>query len=518
MAEIALKQGELCGAWNYHWREGNPDKFLDQALTVPGLGHVMSPSSRPSLLAGSWTDYNIRAQDNLRIVGQYTDGGWSWDSAHPADMASPQYLLTGDPWYLEEMYFLAGVGVMATHGYHYTTYGGRGPTGKEGHIFNDGQTRSQAWVLRNRIHAHSITPDTAPEKAWLGRLINDTLAAWEGARNITGTVFEGTSMWNWGKSAYVGYFGKDATNAPLGPPPLHHWMIGNAASISTDSIDTNITSAVDSPWMMHFVMFALGRAEELGYPADALRQYLATAVVGELASPGFNPHLSASYRLPTIRKSDRGYFQSWPEVQSGFLPSYIASAQSRFLSGSGIGDTEHGYPNIALAAASYVSDIPNGGAAWEFMRTNVLSNPLLDNNPKWALVPRPRLTPFQQWQIRYFGSATSPESLPSADPLRKGMSNTNQFLAGLNPTNPQSLFRILSAERTNDDVLLTWQAGRGRTNVVQWNVSQEGMNAGFLDMATVGIAPGDGDVITNLLDTGAATNPLPRFYRLRLGP
>ncbi len=388
MAEIALKQAELCGAWSYHWREGNPTKYLDQDLTVPGLGHVMSPSSRPTIKAGSWTDYNIRAQDNIKIVGQYTTGPWSWDSAHQADMASVQYLLTGDFWFLEEMYFLAGMGVTSTHGYHFNTYGGRGPTGKEGGIYNDGQTRSQAWVFRNRIHTHAVAPDAHPEKAWLGRLINDAVAIWEGARNLTGSAFEGTPLWLWGQNTYATYFGRDIYNQPLGPPPLHYWMTGNAGSIDSN-MDKTVTYAADSPWMIHFVMFALGRAEELGYPAGLLRRYLGEFVTGELTDPGYNPYLTDAYRLPTRRVSDRGYFQTWAELRTGFLQTYVDGAQSRFLSGTGIGDTEHGYPNITLAAASYVKDLPNGNPAWAFMEQNVLSNPLLNRNPKWALVPRP---------------------------------------------------------------------------------------------------------------------------------
>ena len=79
------------------------------------------------------------------------------------------------------------------------------------------------------------------------------------------------------------------------------------------------------------------------------------------------------------------------------------------------------------------------------------------------------LTPFQAWQIQYFGSTTNPAAAANADPLGKGMSNFNQFLAGINPTNPASAFRITSAIQQGSDVLLTWTTAGSYTNVVQVN-------------------------------------------------
>ena len=39
------------------------------------------------------------------------------------------------------------------------------------------------------------------------------------------------------------------------------------------------------------------------------------------------------------------------------------------------------------------------------------------------------------------------------------MSNTNQFLAGINPTNPASAFRVISAVQQGSDVLVTSDHG-----------------------------------------------------------
>jgi PKD repeat protein len=125
------------------------------------------------------------------------------------------------------------------------------------------------------------------------------------------------------------------------------------------------------------------------------------------------------------------------------------------------------------------------------------------------------MTPFQMWQLEYFGCTNCPQAAPEADPLGKGMSNTNQFLAGLNPTNPASLFRILSIEPTGSDLNVTWQAGGGRTNTLQ---AANGLGLNFTDVGGLIILPGTGDIITNQVDPGGMTNASSRFYRVRLVP
>ena len=129
------------------------------------------------------------------------------------------------------------------------------------------------------------------------------------------------------------------------------------------------------------------------------------------------------------------------------------------------------------------------------------------------------IDPYTLWQQQYFQCTICPQASGEADPLGKGMSNTNQFLAGLDPTNSASLFRIVSAESSANDIILTWQTVGGKTNVVQRAAGQaDGTYTNNFQDITAVIISGSGRVTTNYVEVGGATNNPACYYRIRLGP
>jgi hypothetical protein len=65
-------------------------------------------------------------------------------------------------------------------------------------------------------------------------------------------------------------------------------------------------------------------------------------------------------------------------------------------------------------------------------------------------------------------------------------------------------------------MLIAWQTGAGgRTNVLQASGSATGA---FSNAGPNIVVVGSGDVMTNCLDVGGATNSPSRFYRIRLVP
>ena len=135
----------------------------------------------------------------------------------------------------------------------------------------------------------------------------------------------------------------------------------------------------------------------------------------------------------------------------------------------------------------------------------------------------PPSDPFTVWQNQYFTVAelgTPSFSGPGADPLGKGMSNTKQLLAGLNPTNSASALRIISVMPKGNDIAITWTTAGVRTNAVQASIGDGngGYSTNFNDISAPIIIPVSGDATTNYLDSGGATNNPSRYYRIRLVP
>jgi hypothetical protein len=128
------------------------------------------------------------------------------------------------------------------------------------------------------------------------------------------------------------------------------------------------------------------------------------------------------------------------------------------------------------------------------------------------------LTAFQSWQIQYFGSTNNPSADPNADPDGDGFSNLQEYLAGTNPTNSDSAFRITSVIGTGGDIFITWETGLGKTNALQ---STAGTGDGGYDtngFTPIFVVTNTVSTATNFLDIGAATNFPSRYYRLRLVP
>lgn len=132
-------------------------------------------------------------------------------------------------------------------------------------------------------------------------------------------------------------------------------------------------------------------------------------------------------------------------------------------------------------------------------------------------------TPFTLWQQAYFGGTTG-SAAPDADPDGDGMSNTNEFLAGFNPTNAAAALRILGVARADDEIIISYRAADGdgthspgpKTNMLEIATGGSPTNftpSGLMHVLSGGTGLG---VVTNFTDSGGATNMLGRFYRIRV--
>jgi hypothetical protein len=119
------------------------------------------------------------------------------------------------------------------------------------------------------------------------------------------------------------------------------------------------------------------------------------------------------------------------------------------------------------------------------------------------------------WWEDLYGLNKNSSADASLDLDGDGASNLNEFLAGTQPNNSNSVFKIVSIKPETNNVRVTWTTVGGKSYVVQTNASLPGT---FADSSPVIPVPGTGESTTNFLHAGSLTNSPRRYYRVRLGP
>ncbi|HEV2100656.1 MAG TPA: hypothetical protein VGR45_17255, partial [Stellaceae bacterium] len=164
MRQVALGLADQAASWPMHVRETDPTKRFLITDPVPGAsgtgsgyGLPISHADRQSAFGQLTTSGNGlfnwgNAADNLKAVSASVDKGdpWGWDGAHQPSAFFPQYILTGDPFYLEEMTFWASITAFNCWGGTNNIGQGCGPypsTAVYGGAIHD-QLRGDAWTLR----------------------------------------------------------------------------------------------------------------------------------------------------------------------------------------------------------------------------------------------------------------------------------------------------------------------------------------------------------------------------------
>ncbi len=158
------------------------------------------------------------------------------------------------------------------------------------------------------------------------------------------------------------------------------------------------------------------------------------------------------------------------------------------------------YPDSALQTGG-----GGGRFTYSFLSANQSVDSVGDGIPDW-------------WRQLYFGDGgtnTNSQSCAVCDPDGDGRSNLQEYLAGTNPTNSASAFRIISIARQGSDIRVTWTTGGGSTNVLQ---SAPVMGGSYSNVSPNIMTAGNGDAVTNYVDIGGATNGPSRYYRVRLVP
>jgi hypothetical protein len=117
----------------------------------------------------------------------------------------------------------------------------------------------------------------------------------------------------------------------------------------------------------------------------------------------------------------------------------------------------------------------------------------------------------------------------TSDPFGKGINNTNQFLAGFNPTSPTAYPHVISVQTSGSNVTISYLGASGdtnyaggpqfRTNVLEYTAGVAGgysnnfTSTGVSEVLSNGSGLG---IVSTMTDAGAATNRPSRYYRVRV--
>lgn len=380
---IATKQAELSAAWPIHIREGRGDLLFDHQNTTNALGRIisMAPNARPK----HWLDrpdwHEIKGNSRIDFVNDIANNTWDPDVAHHPDLSSPQYLLTGDYFFLEQMLFSSAYTGGSNNAAAFSRRYGRGQTGAEGALYA-GEIRSQAWALRTRLHAFDILPDDHIEKTYHSYLIKSALAQFEGLFELENSFPSHQNAYQHAKTVVMPF----AFPITGSPSPIGHWDQGitSPSYVRSDRVNTEQVSRALAPWMHNFVIVALGRANELGFNTSNLLNYAGRSLTRPFANEGIPHIMLAAYIAPSIDVNNQ-WFTSWAQAYDQYLPDYVTQIENQVTNGL---DSEHGYYSIAMSAASYLHEQPEFITLWQYITANIRNKNIYDENPKWALLPR----------------------------------------------------------------------------------------------------------------------------------
>jgi len=394
----------------------------------------------------------------------------------------------------------------------------------------------------------SVSPTSLSQTITQGQnAVSQSFGAWNaGGGNLNYTI-----------STNAPWLSVSPTNGASSGATNSHTVAYSSANLAAGSYSGTITvsapAANNSPQTISVSLTVLPQTSTIGFDVGYLYDKLGAlartnsiaVLVVDVGSNGFvNPQPAFPLSLGTTWGTEDRIVGRWDlsgcsDCGAGWLYDHtIVTYTNGIAPGQKL--QLYWFPSLTLASntvgVTYYGKLTDtnspplcGGDAWKMpvggstvqlqFYTASIGGPYPETNGFATLFTGvPASDAFTAWQMRYFGCTNCPQAGANADPLGKGMSNTNQFLAGLNPTNSASVFRIISVIPQGNDVAIAWATVGGKTNVVQ--VTAGGASGSYvtnlINLSGLFIISGSGDTATNYLDLGGATNRPARFYRVRL--
>ena len=191
------------------------------------------------------------------------------------------YLLTNDPYYLEEMQFAATYNVLASN-----------PQSRGSYCIGFA-ARAHAWALRTQAHCAKVTPDNAPD--------------WVQSRAYWKEWLDGNRDWMLNR-----YVHPTATPFTASPYAILHYMSDATNSPASSTMPSGTCS---QQWMEDYEATVLGHVVAIGYDdwRPILEWKLANSIARTNGTSGWIRAKPTPYNVALRRTDKSPYVQSWQE-------------------------------------------------------------------------------------------------------------------------------------------------------------------------------------------------------------
>jgi len=174
------------------------------------------------------------------------------------------------------------------------------------------------------------------------------------------------------------------------------------------------------------------------------------------------------------------------------------------------------YTNVAsgVTSTTYTDAGLADGTTYYYVLATVESGCQSTNSTEVSATTTTALTPFQQWQVQYFGATNNPLAAAGVDADGTGQNNQFKYVAGLDPTNPSSVFTLNVVAVTNQPswmTLLFQPVAPGRVYAPQF--STDLVNSAWAPLTSCSGLATNGSQIA-VTDTNAL--PPQEFYRIEI--
>ena len=377
LKEIMLNHAEMASGIPIHYRESNPEKSF--------YGRIISLDDRPTVWLGREDFQYQDEEDRLPDPVGSEDTVWHVDRSHQTSFAYIPYLVTGERYYLEELYYWSAYDLAASnHEYRERELG----------LIRD-QVRGEAWAIRVLAQTAAIAPDGEPEKDYITRKVINNINEWRSEISDP----DHHQLHTWG---YISCWGED------GGRPIDT-IIGCEGTDSRTGTGSGVNEEVypvrhiSTPWQDDWMILSLCHMKELGFDTQDILAWLGEYAINRFTHPDASWYNGADYRYPATYvenvASSTPYFAipAWQQVSDSIIEKSTEMGS----------DNPTSYARKAFAGLSCVNDIGVrqissdgsvdryllGQRAYTWLDDQFDNNDVWLLNPTWAIIPRFQIDP-----------------------------------------------------------------------------------------------------------------------------